>query len=171
MLMDMKTKTILMLIILAITSFSLAAQTVSEKTVKGTTYVITQYDGIIGKEVKNKNGLFDKYIKEISYCPNNIKGYNITNRDLARKIFTKERIKKLAETPVEANISIALICSSFGDVVALQFISVNTDVIAWDEIKALEDACLNIKYVFDTSKCPDAKYFMIAYPINFPKLL
>ena len=166
----MKTKTMVMLIIFATTTFTLAAQTVSEKTMEGTTYVITQYKGIIGEEVKNKNGLYDKYSKEIS-GPVYVKDSNIAIRDLIRKIFTEERIKELAANPVNANIGIALLCNSSGDVVAVRFIGVNTDLITWEEIKALEDACLQVKFVFDTSKCPDGKYFLINYPINFPKLL
>jgi len=166
----MEKKFIILLFFLATIVFSLVAQTVSEKTVKGTTYVITQYETMVDKKVSNKNGLFDKYSKEISCCAY-IKECNTTSKDLVSKIFSKERIKKLASIPAEANITISLICSSAGDVVALQFTSVNTDVITWDEIKALEDACLQVKYVFDTSKYPDAKYFAILYVVNFPRLL
>ena len=165
----MKTKTILMLIILATTSFSLAAQTVSEKVVKETTYVVTQNKENVRKEIKNKNGLYDKYSKE-KLCPVYVKASNITSKELVGKIFSEERIKKLASTP-DTNIPITLICSLSGDVVAVKFYGVNTDLITWDEIKALEDACLKVKYVFDTSKCTDAKYCLIFYNINFSRLL
>jgi len=88
---------------------------------------------------------------------------------LVRKIFSEERIKELASTP-DSNIPISFVCNYSGNVVAVHFRSVNTDVITWDEIKSLEDACLQIKYVFDTSKCPDAKYYLINYVVNFPRL-
>jgi len=158
-------KTTIILLILATATFSLAAQTVSEKTVNGTTYVIT--DNRFGKEIKNKNG-FDKYIKE-TFCPVYIKNCGTTSKDLVRKIFSEERIKELASIS-DANMPILLICSLSGDVVAVKFIRVNTDVITWEEIKALEDAYLQLKFEFDTSKCTDAKYCLINYPINFSKL-
>jgi len=89
---------------------------------------------------------------------------------LLQKIFTKERIKELASTP-STNILIQTICSRSGDVVAIRFEYVNTDVITVNEIKALEDAYLQIKYVLDTSKCPDVKYYLLLNPINFSKFL
>jgi len=166
--MDMKTKTILMLIILATITFSLAAQTVFEKTVKGTTYVVTQNKDN-RKGIKNKNGLFDKYFNE-KFCPVYVKACNTTSKELVGKIFSAERIKKLASTP-DTNMPISLICSLSGDVVAVWFSSVNTDLITWDEVKSIEDAYLQLKFVFDTSKCTDAKYCLISYPIIFYRLL
>ena len=167
----MKTKTILILVILTTAAFACNAQTVSEKTVKGTTYVITQNKGDARKEVKNKNGLFDKYLKDIkSSCHVNIKDCNMTGRDLIKKIFTRERIAELGSMP-KTNILIVSIYSNTGDAVAVRLDHVNTDVITWDEIKALENAYLQLKYVFDTSKCPDVKYYIIAQPINFSKFL
>jgi len=42
-------------------------------------------------------------------------------------------------------------------------------VITWNEIKALEDACLQIKYVLNTSECPNVKYSIINIIIDFSK--
>jgi len=55
--------------------------------------------------------------------------------------------------------------------IAVRFNRVNTDVITWDEIKALENAYLQLKLALDTSKCPDVKYFRLAQIINFSKYL
>ncbi len=62
-------------------------------------------------------------------------------------------------------------CKRSGEISAINFTGVNTSTISMEEIKALENAVLKIKFKWDSSVCPDVNYINYNLPIGFKKYL
>lgn len=150
----------------------LAQNTIKQKCINGDSYIIEKS----GKResVKNKNGVFDKLGKERG---KECEHFYITNQDefsrikneLVNSIFSETRIKELSKNK-SSKILIACLCNQNGEIKAVDFISLNTDIISLIEIKNLEDALLKMKINVNCHSCPDTKYFLFNFAIFFDRL-
>jgi hypothetical protein len=149
---------------------------IKERTIDNTTYVLEQR-GNHNDLIKNKNGRFDKLVKEhkgkksCDYSPiPDEQSLTKQLNQMVRNIFSTPRIKQIC-ADINSNISIVCICNREGDILAVEFIGVNTSTISLKEIKALEDTILKMKIKWDVSVCPDVNYFMFNLPVRFKNYL
>ena len=152
----------------------ISKKTIKESTIGNATYVIKQW-GDNKSNIENKNGNWDKVKKmETKICDGNpiLNEQTISNElnSIVRNIFSADRIKQLSNDNKNSFV-IMCYCKRSGEISAINFTGVNTSTISMEEIKALEDAVLKIKFKWDSSVCPDVNYINYNLPIGFKKYL